>query len=389
MRLPANQQSHGITPKWSHDDRSRQAFQRTVRENVIRKLGTGSRVLFDKKVKPRFEKNSGRPFKNRQELKTEMLAEPYYQAHLSIQRTAQELMWASATYSIERQLIDLNARAKQTGHTLGSLEVDPELQPPRYITSLDIHCQPGGYCLDLGDDDVCAGAIYDKGAYMYGSGQGGPLNDRGAKMVLRYIKREWPELKPNRVLDMGCATGTNTVPYCIAYPDAKVHGIDVAAGLLRYGHARAESLGHAVHFSQQNAEKTKFDDESFDLIVSCILLHETSTKALPNIIAESRRLLRPGGMMVHMDAGGFADMDLFRQLIFDNETYNNNEPFWSTFRELDIEKLAVDAGFDADKVIYHCESFDKAEESSNKPRRALKEASTAVVRGFYLLVGGK
>jgi len=386
MLLPTKQQSHGITPSWSHDDRSRQAFQRTLREGVIRKLGTGSRVLFDKKVKPRFEKNSGRPFENRRELKTEMLAEPYYQAHLSIQRAAQELMWASVTYSIERQLTDLNARARQTGPTLGSLEIDLELQPPRYITSLDIHCQPGGYCLDLGDDDVSAGAIYDKGGYIYGSGQGGPLNDRSAEMVLRYLKREWPEFKPNRVLDMGCATGANTVPYCNAYPDAEVHGIDVGAGLLRYGHARAESLGCAVHFSQQNAEKTKFADKSFDLIVSCILFHETSTKALPNIIAESRRLLRPGGMMVHMDAGRFADMDLFRQLIFDNETYNNNEPFWSAFRELDIEKLAIDADFDANKVIYHCESFDPTEGPSRDPGNT---ESKAVVRGFYMLVGRK
>ena len=33
MLLPPRQATHGITPDWSHDDKSRQAFQRTLREN--------------------------------------------------------------------------------------------------------------------------------------------------------------------------------------------------------------------------------------------------------------------------------------------------------------------------------------------------------------------
>ena len=37
---------------------------------------------------------------------------------------------------------------------------------------------------------------------------------------------------------------------------ANVTGIDVGAALLRYAHGRAESMGAAVHFSQQDAEHT-------------------------------------------------------------------------------------------------------------------------------------
>ena len=54
-------------------------------------------------------------------------------------------------------------------------------------------------------------------------------------------------------------------------------------------------MGAAIHFSQQNAEKTDFADGSFDLIVSHIFLHETSRTAVDNILAECRRLLKPGG----------------------------------------------------------------------------------------------
>ena len=382
MLLPPPQAKHGITPDWSHDDKSRQAFQRTLRENVIRKLSNGSRTIFENRVQPRFEKEHGRPFKDRQEVKKEMRKDPYYQAHLSVQRSAQELMWASVTYSLDRQIEDMMVRAKQSGDTLGSLTLDPDMPIPRYIDSLDIHCMPGGYTTDLGDGDIAAGAIYEKGSYIYGSGRGGPYGDRSGQTIVDYLKREHPDFAPKRIVDMGCATGNNTVPFVEAYPDAEVYGIELGAALLRYAHARAESLGKAVHFSQQNAEKTNFDDESFDLVVSCILFHETSRKALPKILAESRRILKPGGLMVHLEAGQFENFDLWRQVVFDAETYNNNEPFWSTYRDMKLEDVLTDAGWPEGSARVQLEPFDYA------PVTSASKAQQGSL-GFWLMVGQK
>lgn len=382
MLLPPRQATHGITPDWSHDDKSRQAFQRSLRECVIRDLSNGSRLVFEKQVSPRFEKENGRPFENRQEIKAEMRKEPFYQAHLSIQRAAQELMWASVTYSLDRQIDEMMAKAKQSNDTLGSLTLNPDMPIPKYIDSLDIHCMPGGYTTDLCDGDISAGAIYDKGSYMYGSGRGGPYGDRSGQSIVNYLKREHPDFAPKRILDMGCATGNNTVPFCGAYPDAEVHGIELGAALLRYGHARTESLGKAIHFSQQNAEQTNFKDESFDLIVSCIIFHETSRKALPLIIAETRRLLKPGGLMVHLEAGQFENFDLWRQTVFDAETYNNNEPFWSTYRDMDLETVIAEAGWPDGTAHLHLEPFGHAPvTSSNKVQKNML--------GFWLMVGQK
>ena len=53
-----------------------------------------------------------------------------------------------------------------------------------------------------------------------------------------------------------------------------------------------------MHFSQQNAESTDFESGSFDLVISHIMLHETSKSALVRIMKECRRLLRPGGVIV-------------------------------------------------------------------------------------------
>ncbi|MBL8644232.1 MAG: methyltransferase domain-containing protein [Rhodospirillaceae bacterium] len=384
MLVPPPMAPHGMTPDWSHDDRARQAFQRTLRETVIRKLSAGSRVVFEKRVKPRFEKENGRPFKDRHEARKEMRKDTYYQSHLSIQRAAQELMWASVTYSLDRQLGELMARAKETKAKLGSLTLDPALKIPRYIDSLDIHCMPGGYTTDLGDGDVAAGAIYEQGSYIYGSGRGGAYGDRLGHAIARYLKRNHPDFKPQRILDMGCATGNNTVPLYDAFPEAEVHGIDLGAALLRYGHVRAESLGKKIHFSQQNAEKTNFADGSFDLVVSNILFHETSRTALPRILAETRRLLRPGGLMIHLEVDQFASLDLWRQIVFDAETYNNNEPFWSTYRDMDLLNVTESAGWPKGSVVLDSEPMENVPVTLQAPAQ-LKSA----VPGFLIIAGRK
>ncbi len=384
MLVPPPLARHAISPDWSHDDRSRQAFQRTLRETVIRKLSGGSRVVFEKRVKPKFEKDNGRSFKDRNEARKEMRKDSFYQSHLSIQRASQELMWASITYSLDRQIGELMAKAKESTTKLGSITLDPNLQIPRYIDSLDIHCMPGGYTTDLGDGDVAAGAIYEQGTYIYGSGRGGAYGDRLGQAVARYVKRNYPDFKPTRILDMGCATGSNTVPMVDAFPEAEVHGIDLGAALLRYGHVRAESMGKAVHFSQQNAEKTNFADGSFDLIISNILFHETSRSALPRVLAETRRLLKPGGLMVHLEVDQFASLDLWRQIVFDAETYNNNEPFWSTYRDMDLLKVAESAGWPQGSVKLDSEPMQHAPVTSQSAGQL-----SSTVPGFLIIAGQK
>jgi ubiquinone/menaquinone biosynthesis C-methylase UbiE len=139
------------------------------------------------------------------------------------------------------------------------------------------------------------------------------------------------------------------VPYVDAFPDAEVHGIDVAAPMLRYAHARAEGMRKKIYFSQQNAETLDFEDESFDLIVSHILLHETSDKAIRNIAKECHRLLKKGGIMVHAETPQYKGMKPFDAFMLDWDTRNNNEPFWAKSHEIDLVKLSKQAGFDPQK----------------------------------------
>ena len=117
----------------------------------------------------------------------------------------------------------------------------------------------------------------------------------------RFIAARFPELRPRKILDMGCSAGSASVPYAQAYADAEVHAVDVSPGMLRYAHARAESLGAAVHFHQMDSARTSFASESFDLIVSHNMMHEISDASRRGMLRESWRLLAPGGVFIHQD----------------------------------------------------------------------------------------
>ncbi|MBW4576586.1 MAG: class I SAM-dependent methyltransferase [Aphanothece sp. CMT-3BRIN-NPC111] len=348
-----NQQfQHNILPQATHDELARQNFVKSFKAYIISQLSPGNKVIYEKVALPQFEREHQRSPKDRHEIRQVMQNQPYYQWWSAIRRTHQEMMWESVSCSVERQLPDLIERSQDKAGVLGSLTLNPDFQIPAYQTAVDIHCMPGGYHSEFTPDDVAAGAIYDRGTYIYGMGWLGPLNDdMGESIVQNYLKKEYPDFTPAKILDMGCAVGHSTLPYADAYPEAEVYAIDIGAPMLRYGHARAEALGKRVHFSQQNAEHTNFADESFDLIVSHILLHEIPKPAIRNVLHECYRLLAPGGMMIHVEAPLYRDMDAYTAFMYDWETANNNEPFWSAMRDLDLVAVVTEAGFKADQVI--------------------------------------
>lgn len=351
-----SQFEHGILPDATHDEFSREHFVHALKAHVLGTLGPGNRKIYDAGAEPKFLRANNRPPEDRHEVGSVMREEPYWQMYSSVHRSAQEMMWETCGQRTERQLgglINKSNTLDKKDKKKGSLRLDPNLEVPRYNGAVDIHIQPGGYHSNLAEDDIFAGALYDTAVYIYVQEGLGPKNDDMGRTVISYLKDHYPDLAPEKILDLGCAVGHSTLPYLEAFPDAEVHALDVGAPMLRYAHARAESLDAPVHFSQQNAEHTDFPDASFDLIVSHILFHETSAKATPAIVKECHRLLKPGGMMVHAEVPAFEKFlpDPYDQFHRDWATHYNSEPFWGTLHEMDMTEVSVAAGFTKDNIF--------------------------------------
>lgn len=340
---------HDMLPQPTADEASRQQFSVAFKQALNRGLRPSLGPVFEAVAAPEWQKAHGHVPASRDEIREAMHANPTYRSWSSLARAAQEQMWVAVGDSIFRERERLAAKARELTapeRRRGSLTLDPDFVPPRGMTAVDVHLQTGGYAMDLGGGDVCAGALYECGGNLYAFGQGISHKDSKAAHVQRFIAERFPGLKPRRILDMCCSAGSATVPYALAFPDAEVHAIDIGSGMLRYAHARAEAFGAAVHFHQMDCAATTFPDRHFDLIISHNAMHEISDATRLGMLRESLRLLRPGGLCVHQDVPlTFRGKTEFQKFDLGWDSHSNNEPYWEVYANADLVADMKAAGF--------------------------------------------
>ncbi len=348
-----SKQKHSMQPKPSHDESVRQDFVTDLRAYLTDEIYSLITPYYEKKIEPDFIQANERKPEDKSEVKSLMLNDRGYQSWSLLQRLSQQMMFTSVIDTVERNL-DTMIDDLENHQSIGSLDIDESLDIPRYLTAYDIHQQPGGYHSENIEKDISAGAVYDISLPIYSRNAMGEENDLLAQAIIRYIDDHLKTFQPQEIMDMGCGIGNSTLPFSKKYPDSKVIGVDVALPCLRYAHARANALGVEAHFSQQNVEKTSYDPESFDLVTSTLLLHETSHDAVPKIIQECFRLLKPGGWMIHLDVYPFhkKEDDPLYDFLKDWEVINNNENFSGALRNMNMRKIIEDAGFSSETVEF-------------------------------------
>jgi SAM-dependent methyltransferase len=95
----------------------------------------------------------------------------------------------------------------------------------------------------------------------------------------------------DRVLDVGCGTGSLAFELPRAAGIAMVAGIDLTPGFIEF--ARARNSDPRIRFELGDARDLPFPDNSFDRAFSLLVLHFLPDAA--RAVAEMRRVVRPGG----------------------------------------------------------------------------------------------
>ena len=211
-------------------------------------------------------------------------------------------------------------------------ELRERFEYPEYYTRVDIHQHPGGVW-----SDPIAGFVYERGARSTTPLAGKRHKDLHDRLTAAALER-CPA--PERVLDMGCGFGKSTRPFYEALGPGKVEGIDLSAPCLRLA---ARDAGGAARFRQVDAARTDYADASFDLVTSTMLLHEMPPAVVEKTLAESARLLKKGGRMVHLDF--LPADDEFSRLIHFGHARRNNEPFMEPLARMDLAALLEQLGF--------------------------------------------
>jgi len=337
------------------DERGRQRFCSALRRYAIQEMPEVVRNEFESRVRPAYEAR-GTVFDTAKAIESAMETQPGYRLYSTLRYNAQEMCFLSVQDEVERALPEMIAVASDAAvrnPAGGSLRLDPALEVPRYVSALDVHLTPGCFHSEWVEDDVAQGAVVSLGARVFTASMNFRSWGGVARVISRWIRHKRPDFQPLRILDIGTSSGKNLIPYTEAFPGAEVYGVDVAAPLLRYGHAIAEHMDVPVHFSQQNAEDLDFPDGHFDLIVSSFFFHEIPVKATRNVLRQCRRLLRPGGLMVHQELPATELVDPWEDYFWNWDTRHNNEPFYTAFRAQDPIRLCEEAGFDAGRSFAH------------------------------------
>jgi ubiquinone/menaquinone biosynthesis C-methylase UbiE len=216
----------------------------------------------------------------------------------------------------------------------GLLELDPDLEIPVYFTSVDIHQHPGGIW-----SDPIAGHVYERGARSTT-----PLMEKDRDLHWRFTAIVEGRRHGPRILDMGCGFGKSTRPFWSGDRDAQVIGVDIAAPCLKYAaQDAAAAQARNVRFLQRDCRATGLPDASQDVVTSTMMIHEMPPPAIRATFAEAKRLLAPGGTMVHLDF--LPPADPFAQFMHFGHGRRNNEPYMEPLARLDLPAVLSELGF--------------------------------------------
>jgi SAM-dependent methyltransferase len=110
-----------------------------------------------------------------------------------------------------------------------------------------------------------------------------------------------------RILDLGCGTGTLAIQVKQRQPGADVIGLDADPEMLGRAREKAQSAGVELELTEGFADALPFEDASFDRVLSTLFFHHLDPEPKRRTAREIARVLRKGGELHVADWGRPSD----------------------------------------------------------------------------------
>jgi ubiquinone/menaquinone biosynthesis C-methylase UbiE len=346
--MPAPLQ-HSLYVRGDAEQASKQEFVSGLRGYLLNDMAAAMKERYISDIEPTMAQKP----KTGEEVHKVLKGTGLFKFYSSMRYNAQEMVWRSVLRPLHRSIDKVSRRMDVVSANCdkSKLTLNPNQEIPHNVSAIDVHLAPGSYHREDESADWMGGALYDHGLNIFSFGMMGEnLDDIGQSMA-QYIARKFPDFSPSTILDLGCTVGHNTCAWKLTFPNAEITGIDVASACLKYGHARALDQGVDINFKQMNATALDFADSSIDVVFSSMFLHELSVKDIRKVMEEAHRVLRPGGLMLHMELPPNDSMSPFDAFYLDWDAYYNNEPYYKSFRDQNFTQLRLDAGFKPEHLI--------------------------------------
>lgn len=128
----------------------------------------------------------------------------------------------------------------------------------------------------------------------------------GARAREELVKQA--NIQPNqRVLDLGCGTGTLVVLLKRKYPTAEIVGVDPDPKALQRAQKKVRRAGVAVQLDEGFADELPYEAGTFDRVLSSFMLHHLEEHEREKTLREVLRVLKPAGTFHLLDFAGGED----------------------------------------------------------------------------------
>jgi ubiquinone/menaquinone biosynthesis C-methylase UbiE len=184
--------------------------------------------------------------------------------------------------------------------------------------------------------------LYDVGVELLFLGAADVMRRQVVPPVRRHFDQRPANGSP-RILDVACGTGSTLRQLAVAFPAARLYGLDLSPHYVAFARERLHGTDAAL--VADNAEAMPYRDGWFDAVVSVYLFHELPKNARRAVLREMWRVLRPGGVLVIEDSAQLSDAPEIAGALaaFGREMH---EPYYAGYVKDDLATALTEIGFD-------------------------------------------
>ncbi len=117
------------------------------------------------------------------------------------------------------------------------------------------------------------------------------------------VAREAALAPGERVLDLGCGTGTLLAQLAAAQPQAQLTGVDPDPAVLKRAARRLAGTPRPVRLLRAGAQALPLPEDSIDVVVSTLVFHHLPDAVKDAAVGEVRRVLTSRGRFLLVDFG--------------------------------------------------------------------------------------
>jgi ubiquinone/menaquinone biosynthesis C-methylase UbiE len=175
----------------------------------------------------------------------------------------------------------------------------------------------------------------------------------------RYAQQRWmadyfdfPSFRGKTVLEIGTGQGTDLIQFARA--GARCIGVDITENHLRLTSRNFQLQGHSIQLFRADATQLPLASESVDCVYSFGVIHHIPEAS--SVLAEIRRVLKPGGLMMLALYYRWSAFHLFTKLLCHGVGHG-----WLWSKGYDGLLATIESGADGESIKPYVRLYSRAD----------------------------